>query len=113
MTVMGRCWLQPARTPRLRARSPKEQIRWVTDACSSDGTPVLQAKSSSRVYTVAAAVVLRLRLRLMAAIFDLRHAQTWNRIPSSLSVLSDPGNVGVAVGMSLLSCVRAEIYVIS
>jgi len=52
---MGRCLLQHARTPRLRARSPKEQIRWVTDVGSSDGTPVPQAKSSSRVYTVAAA----------------------------------------------------------
>jgi len=37
----------------------------------------------------------------------------WNRIPSSLFVLPDPGNMGVAVGMSMLLCIRAEIYVIS
>jgi len=49
----------------------------------------------------------------MATIFDLRHAQTWNRIPSSLSLLPDPENVGVAVGISLLSCIRAGIHVIS
>jgi len=36
-----------------------EQIRWVTDAGSSVGTPVLQAKSSSRVYTAAAAAAGR------------------------------------------------------
>jgi len=28
-------------------------------------------------------------------------------------VLSDPGNMGVSVGISLLSCILAEIYVIS
>jgi len=49
----------------------------------------------------------------MAAIFDLGRAQTWNRIPSSLSVLPDSGNMDVAVGISLLSCRRAEIYAIS
>jgi len=49
----------------------------------------------------------------MAAIFDLLHAQTWNRIHSSLSVLSDPGNMGVAIWISLLSCIRADIYVMS
>jgi len=54
MIVMDRCLLQPARTPRLRDLSQKEQIRWVTDVGSSVGTPVLQAKTSSRVYTVAA-----------------------------------------------------------
>jgi len=32
---------------------------------------------------------------------------------SSLYVLYDPGYMGVAVGISLLSCMRAEIYVIS
>jgi len=40
-------------------------------------------------------------------------AQTWNCIPSSLSVLPDPRNMSVAVGISLLSCIRAEVYVIS
>jgi len=32
---------------------------------------------------------------------------------SYLFALPDPGNMGVAVGMSLLSCIRAEIYAIS
>jgi len=32
---------------------------------------------------------------------------------SSLSVLLDPRNMGVADEISLLSCIRAEIYVIS
>jgi len=49
----------------------------------------------------------------MAAIFDLRHTQTYDSIPSSLYLLSDPGNMGVAVGISLLSCIQAEIDVIS
>jgi len=30
----------------------------------------------------------------------------------SLSVMPDPMNMGVAVGISLLSCIRADIYVI-
>jgi len=51
--------------------------------------------------------------QLVAATFDLRNAQTWNRIPSSLSVLSDPENMGLAVTISLLSFILAEIYVIS
>jgi len=44
---------------------------------------------------------------------NLQHARTLDSIPSSLSVLPDPGNMGVAVGISLLSCIRAEIYIIS
>jgi len=43
----------------------------------------------------------------MAAIFDLRHIQTSDSIPTSLSVLPDPKNMGIAVGISLLSCVEA------
>jgi len=35
-------------------------------------------------------------------IFDFQHAQTQDCIPSSLSVLPNPGNMGVAVGISLL-----------
>jgi len=45
----------------------------------------------------------------MAAIFELKQAKTWNLIPSSLYVLLHPGNMGVAVGISLLSCVSTEI----
>jgi len=45
----------------------------------------------------------------MAAIFDFQQAQTQDSIHSSLSVLSDPGIMSVAVGISLLLCVWAEI----
>ena len=51
--------------------------------------------------------------RLMAAIFDFRHPQTSNSIHTSLSVLPDPENMGTAVGISLLSCVGAELFVMS
>jgi len=40
--------------------------------------------------------------RLIAAIFDLRHTQTSDSITTSLSVLPNPKNMGVAVGISLL-----------
>jgi len=46
-------------------------------------------------------------------IFDFLHARTQDCIPSCLSAMPDPKNVGVAVGISLLSCLRAEIYVMS
>ena len=49
----------------------------------------------------------------MAAIFDLRRTQTSDSIPTSLSVLPDPENMGIAVGITLLSCIRAEINVSS
>jgi len=45
----------------------------------------------------------------MAIILDLQHAKTYDSIPSSLSVLPDPGNMGVTVGISLLLCVYAEM----
>jgi len=48
--------------------------------------------------------------RLWAAIFDLQHAPVKDSIPSSLSVLPDSENMGVAVGNLVLSCIRAEIY---
>jgi len=35
----------------------------------------------------------------MAAIFDLRHTQTSDSIPTSLSVLSNPKNMGIADGI--------------
>jgi len=44
--------------------------------------------------------------RLMAAIFDIRHTQTSNSIPTSLSLLPNPQNIGVAVEISLLSCIE-------
>ena len=57
--------------------------------------------------------VISYLLRLMAAIFDFRHTQMSNSLATSLSVVPDPENVGIAVGIPLLSCIRAEIYVIS
>ena len=47
------------------------------------------------------------------AIFDFRHTQTSDSLPNSLSVLPDPENMGIAVGISLLTCIQAEAYVIS
>ena len=52
-------------------------------------------------------------LPVMAAIFNLQHTQTSVNIPLCFSVLSDPENLGIAVGIALLSRTRAEIYVIS
>jgi len=40
----------------------------------------------------------------MAAIFDIQQHRH-RTVPSSQSVLHDPGNMGVAVGISLLSCI--------
>jgi len=45
--------------------------------------------------------------QLMAAIFDLRHTQTSDSIPTSLSVLHNPKNMGIAVGIMLLLCIEA------
>ena len=47
--------------------------------------------------------------RLMAAIFNFPVALTSDNIHNSLTVLLDPENVGVAAGMSLLSCIQDEI----
>ena len=49
----------------------------------------------------------------MATIFDFRHTQMLDSIPISLSMLPDPENMGIAVGIALLSLRKAEIYVIS
>jgi len=48
--------------------------------------------------------------RLMAAIFDLTVTPTSEGIRTSPTVLLDPENEGVAVGISLLSYIQAEIY---
>jgi len=45
--------------------------------------------------------------RLMTAIFDLRHTQTSDSIPTSLSVLPNPKNMGITVGISLLLCIES------
>ena len=49
----------------------------------------------------------------MAAIFDFQHTQTSDSVHTSLSVLPDPENMGIAVEIPLLSCIEAEIYVYS
>jgi len=43
----------------------------------------------------------------MAAIFDLQHTHTSDSILTSLSVLPNPQKIGIAVGISLLSCIEA------
>jgi len=49
----------------------------------------------------------------MTAIFDLSPIRTSDILRSTSVVLSDLENIGIAVGISLLSCMEAEIYVIS
>ena len=48
--------------------------------------------------------------RLMAAIFDFLDIQTSGGILTSLYVLPDPENMGIAFEILLLWYVRAEIY---
>ena len=49
----------------------------------------------------------------MAAIFDFRLTRTSDSILVSVFVLLDLENMGIAVGISLLSWLKAEIYVLS
>ena len=44
---------------------------------------------------------------------DLRHIQTSCSITINLSVFPGPENMGIAVEISLLSCIEDKIYVIS
>jgi len=43
----------------------------------------------------------------MVAIFDLRYTQTSDSIPTSLSVLPNPQNMDIAIGISLLLYIEA------
>ena len=45
----------------------------------------------------------------MTAIFDFQHTQSSGTILTSVFGLFDPERMGIAVGISLLSCVEAEI----
>ena len=45
----------------------------------------------------------------MAAIFNLPLTPLLNSVHTSPTELLDPENVGVAVGISLLSCIQADI----
>ena len=47
----------------------------------------------------------------MAAILDLRHIQTSGSLLTGIIVLPDQENMGIAVGILLLSCIIAEIRV--
>jgi len=58
-------------------------------------------------------VISYLYFRLMAAIFDLSPIHTSGILRSTSVVLPDLENIGIAVGISLVSCMEAEIYVIS
>ena len=51
--------------------------------------------------------------RLQATIFDFRHTQTSDSILTRLSLLRNSENMGITVEISLLSCIKAEIYVMS
>ena len=50
-------------------------------------------------------------LLIMAAILNIQHTQTSVRVLTSLFVLPDPENMGIAVGILFLSHLEAEIYV--
>ena len=52
-------------------------------------------------------------LRLTDATFSSQLIQTSGGLRSRLVVLTDSKNVGIAVGISFLSCILAEIYVVS
>ena len=58
-----------------------------------------------------AVIYVSLHLRFSSANFDSQVASTSKLIHTSLTVLLDPENVGVAFGILLLSCLKAEIYV--
>ena len=51
--------------------------------------------------------------KLMYAVFDFSQVHTSSSLRSSLVLLPDPENMDGAVGTSLLSCIEAEIYVMS
>jgi len=46
----------------------------------------------------------------MATIFDLRHTQASDSIPTSRSVLTNFKNIGIAVGIPLLLRIEAYIF---
>jgi len=57
--------------------------------------------------------VIYIHFRLQAAIFDILLTLTKDGIRTSAVMLLDLKNIGIAVGIVLISCVKAEIYVIS
>ena len=55
-------------------------------------------------------MLLHMYFWLMAAMFDIPVTPTSESIHTSPTALLDPENVGVPVGISLLSHLQAEIY---
>ena len=53
--------------------------------------------------------LFRMHFRFIVAIFYFQHTQASDNIFISLSVLPDPENMGIAVGISLLSGIQANI----
>ena len=51
--------------------------------------------------------------KLMYAVLDSSQIHTSSSLRSSLVLLPDPENMDIAVGISLLSCIQADICVIS
>jgi len=54
-----------------------------------------------------------IHFRLQAAIFDIPLTLTYDSLRTRAVMLLDPENICIAVGILLLSCIQAEIYVIS
>ena len=50
--------------------------------------------------------------RLMAAICDFQHIQTSDTILTSCSMLPDPENMGLAVGIVFLLCLQGKIWIL-
>ena len=74
--------------------------------CIADGISMLSC-IEAEIYVTAYV------LPVQGHMFDFRHAQMSDSFPTSLSVLPDSENLGIAVVISLLLCIEAEIYVIS
>ena len=55
-------------------------------------------------------MTLHMYFRLMAAMFDIPVALTSESIHTSPTVMLDPENARIAVGISLLSLTQADIY---
>jgi len=58
-------------------------------------------------------MLFRIYFRLMAAIVELSLIRTSDSLRGSLVVSPDLENMGIAVGISLLSCIETELRLIS
>jgi len=57
-------------------------------------------------------MLFHIHLRLQAAIFDIPFTLTYDSLCTGPVMLLNPENIDIAVEISLLSCILAEIYVI-